>query len=249
MLDLLESLDIHDSISDAEAMSCVNVKSKGAYGEYYNFLAAGGFAARDRNRLQKTPAMAELVSAMRIPDHGLLSHILQRVPSFASFVRELKLGVSLTRADVGIREDAFRTYVGLAEMACIGMRVHQQGAYATPNNPPPAQFVESALAAFHAVCEGERFAPTGAWLEHLATNYGIHPVHVRQRLAEAHQAGYVQRFFEGSTPETRFQARSIAFLEASQGNLAVRKINLYYGDFLLPGRASVSIRLSTGANS
>lgn len=249
MLDLVESLDAHDSVSDVDAMSCVNVKSQSAYGEYYNFLAAGGFASRDSNQLQKTPVMAELVSAMRIPDHGALSRALQRVPSFASFVHALKLGVPLTRADASLREDAFRTYAGLAEMACIGMRVHQNGAYATPNNPTPAQFVEPALAAFDAVRKGERFALTGTWLEHLATVHGIHPVHVRQRLAEAHQAGYIQRFFEGSTPETRFQARSIVCLEINQGKLAVRMTNLYYGDFLLPGRASVSLRLSVGAKS
>lgn len=103
MLDLLDSLDANDSIPDADAMSRVNVKSKSAYGEYYNFLAAGGFAARDRNQLQKTPAMAELVSAMRIRDHGALAAVLQRVPSFASFVGDLKLGVPLTRTDAGLR--------------------------------------------------------------------------------------------------------------------------------------------------
>ena len=249
MLDLLSTLSEKGSISDAEAMSCANVKSKSAYGEYYNFLGAGGFATRDRDQLQKTPAMEELIGALRIPDHGALSHSLQEVPSFASFVRNLELAVPLSQVDARLRQDAFRTYAGLAELACIGIRIHGQGVYATPYNPTPAQFVEPALSAFDAVRRGERFALTGAWLEHLATVHGIHPIHVRQRLAEAHQAGYVQRFFEGSTPETRFQGRFIACLEGTQGRLAVRMTNLYYGDFLLPGRASVSIRLSVGANS
>ena len=190
MLDLLETLSDRDSISDADAMSCVNVKSKSAYGEYYNFLAAGGFATRDRNQLHKSPAMEEIVSALRIPDHGALSRSLQRVPSFASLVRNLKLAFPLTRADAGLREDAFRTYVGLAELACIGMRVHEQGVYATPNNPTPAQFVEPALSAFDAVRRGERFALTGG-LAGTPRNRVRHPPHSRPTATRRGTSGWI----------------------------------------------------------
>jgi len=252
MLDLLEALNSRESMSHAEAMSCINVKSKSTYGEYNNFLAAGGLVTKDRDQLHKTPAMGDLVSSMHTPDHEGMSKAFQRVPSFASFALKLKLSVPLTQDDSGLRKDAFRTYAGLAELACIGMRVHEQGSYAlyaTPTNPTPNQFVGFAIGAFDAIRKGERFALAGEWLERLATANGIHPVHAKQRLAEAHQAGYMRRFFEGSTPETRFPTKSIHCLETRQGKLAVRIINLYYGDFLLPGRASVSIRLlSIGAD-
>ena len=249
MLDLLEALSVSDALSDEEAMTCVKVKSRSGYGEYYNFLVAGGFATKGRGQLLKEPELDSLLAHLRIPNHVDLSQSLQRVPSFSSFVDKLQLTVPLKQTDAKLRQDAFRTYAGLAELACIGMRIHGRGVYATPNNPTPAEFVKPAMSAFSVVRKGERFALTGAWLEYLAMEHGIHPIHVRQRLAEAHQAGYVQRFFEGSTPETRFQARSIACLESNQDGLALRMTNLYFGDFLLPGRASVSIRLSAGASS
>ena len=249
MLDLIETLGEGDAISDPDAMSRVRVKSSSGYGEYYNFLVAGEFATRDRGLLVKLPALDELLESMRTLEYPAMSFYLQRVPSFSSFVKKLALGVPLKRTDAGLRPDAFRTYAGLTELAAIGVRIHERGVYGTPNNPTPAHFIEPALSAFNAVRRGERFALTGAWLEHLATDHGVHPIHARQRLAEAHQAGYIQRFFEGSTPETRFQGSSIPCLENTVGGLTIRTTNLYYGDFLLPGQASVSIRLSDGAKA
>ena len=248
MTDLIQILEQQD-LSDDQAMSSIKVKSKSTYGEYYNFLVAGGLAQRVQRTLSGTPALSILLDSMRSFDYLAIGKALEQVPSFYIFIQSLRQGEGLDQAASGLRKDAFRTYAALAELACVGVRIQGQAVYGTPNNPIPAQFVPPAISAFDAVRRGERFALAGAWLEHLAANDGIHPVHVRQRLAEAHQGGYLHRFFEGSTPETRFQTRSICCLHAEAGAIGVRIANLYFGDFLYPGRASVSIRLSAGATT
>ncbi len=53
----------------------------------------------------------------------------------------------------------------------------------------------------------------------------------------------LERYTEGSTPETQYERHNMATLEVSKGSATVREVNLYHGDFLIPGKASVSIRL------
>ena len=247
MLQLILGLHERESIPDEDAMALAGVKSKSGYGEYYNFLLAGGFVTRKSATLAKAAPLDDLVSSIRTTDYKRMSKFFQRVPSFREFYQKLAVGEPLAANVAGLRRDAFRTYSGLAEIACTAMRIFDQGIFATPNSPTPTQFVEPAIAAFDAVRMGEKFALTGAWLERLALNSGIHPIQARQRLAEAHQAGYIQRYFEGSTPETRYGTRTFAYVDIDSVSPSIRMMNLYYGDFLLSGRASVSIRLVAGA--
>ena len=87
---------------------------------------------------------------------------------------------------------------------------------------------------------------TGQWLEAMAREHGIHPVMARNRLNEAHQAGYLQRYTEGSTPETRFEKHTMSYLNLKNGIPVIENINLYQGDFLLQDRASVSLKIIEG---
>ena len=50
-------------------------------------------------------------------------------------------------------------------------------------------------------------------------------------------------FETASTPETRFERHNICVLEISGRTMGIREFNLYHGDFLIPGKASVSLRL------
>ncbi len=78
-----------------------------------------------------------------------------------------------------LEKDSFRSYGNLAEICGLCVRFVDQGIFSTPNNPRLAEFVGSALEAYEAVRAGEGFALTGAWLEKLAIQYGIHPVRAR----------------------------------------------------------------------
>lgn len=249
MLRLVTALHESEEVPDETAMSVAKVKSVSSYGEYYNFLAAGDFAEHERGALRKSESLDEFFVALREGDHPKIAELLGRVASFRSFLNRLSVGAGLEQGESGLRKDSFRSYSNLAEICCLGVRFVDRGIFGTPNNPRPAEFVEPALEAYETVRAGESFALTGMWLERLAVQHGIHPVRARQRLAEGHQGGYVRRFFEGSTPDTRFENRTMQILEVDQGYPIVRTVNLYHGDFLMPGRASVSIKLSKGGES
>ena len=249
MLRLLDALYESGEVSDNTAMSIAKVRSISSYREYYNFLAAGEFATHKNEMLRKTERLDDLFMAMQEGDRPKISEMLGRVVSFRLFLDKLSVGTALRQGESDLRKDCFRSYSNLAEICCMGIRFVDLGIFGTPNNPRPSEFVEPALKAYEAVRAGESFALTGLWLEKLAIQYGIHPVRARQRLTEGHQGGYVRRFFEGSTPDTRFENRTMQILQVDQGHPIARTVNLYHGDFLLPGRASVSIKLLKGGES
>ena len=246
MLNFMVKLESTGALSDEEGLSITRVRTNSAYGEYYKFLLAGHFADRKYPGLVKTNLLDQFMKAVRERSYVELNEFLIGVPSFKQFSGKLALGNPLTRKASGVRTVAFPTHCTLAELCCVGVRLAEDGIYGTPWNPTPADFVSSALQAYEEVRAGEDFALTGAWLECLVKRFGVHPVYVRQRLSEAHQGGYLRRYFEGSTPETRYENRNVHVLEIDGETPVIRKSNLYYGDFLMPGRASVSIKLSPG---
>ena len=246
MLNLMVKLENSGSLSDEEGLSITRVKTDSAYSQYYKFLLAGHFADRKHSRLIKTNLLDQLMKTVREKSYVKLNELLIGVPSFRQFSDKLTLGDPLTREASGIRTVAFPTYCTLAELCCVGVRFAEDGIYGTPRNPTPADFVSPALRAYEQVRAGEDFALTGDWLECLVKRFGVHPVYARQRLSEAHQGGYLRRYFEGSTPETRYENRNIHVLEIDGETPIIWKSNLYYGDFLMPGRASVGIKLSPG---
>ena len=244
MLKLMLKLENVDSLSDEEGLSITRVKTDSAYSQYYKFLLAGHFADRKHSGLVKTNLLDRFMKAVRERSYVELNEFFTGVPSFKQFLGKLTLGDPLPREASGVRTVAFPTHCTLAELCCVGVRLAEDGIYGTPWNPTPTDFVPSALQAYEEVRAGEDFALTGAWLEYLVKRFGVHPVYARQRLSEAHQGGYLRRYFEGSTPETRYENRNVHVLEIDGETPVIRKSNLYYGDFLMPGRASVSIKLS-----
>ena len=125
----------------------------------------------------------------------------------------------------------------------MAFRIPEEGVYAAFVMPSLEKFVDIAIDAFEKNRKGERYVLTGLWLEAMAREHDVHPIHARNRLNEAQAAGIIDRFTEGSTPETRFDSHTLNVLEVKNGVPTVRKICLYHGDFILPGKASVSIRL------
>ena len=241
-----------EPIPDVEGMNLAKVNKASAYSSYRRFLTAGGFAVRHDGILERTEILNTLIESMKTLAFAEMRILLSKVESFGEFLNLLKARKVLTLNDSGLRNAPFRTYCTLAEMCCAGVRLLEDDGiyviYATPGNPPPDEFARKAVEAYDAVRLGEAFALTGSWLEYLAKHSGIHPVQACQRLAEAYHGGYLHRFFEGSTPETRYEKRNIQVLYTNGGVLEVRKVNLYHGDFLMPGRASGSIKVLRGDN-
>ena len=230
-------------VSDHDGMSVVGVRSMQTYVQYFRFLLAGNFVTRRAGRLIGTERLSALLRSMATSAFDDIRGLLAGVASFEGLLSRLNVGTPLTKEESGLRTVAYAPYCALAEACCAGVFLAGSGIFATPRNPPPDQFAAQATQAYDAVRGGEDFALTGAWLEHLVRNMGIHPVRARQRLAEAQQGGYVRRFVEGSTPETRYENRTLHVLHMEGRVPGLQRINLYHGDFLIPGRAAGSIRL------
>ena len=246
MLRLLGALYRAGSLSTEEGMTAAGVGSESAFAEYGRFLVAGDFASRKSGLLRKRAELDELMHAMMARDWSAVSRLLRGVHSFQVFVDALRVGEARSRGELALRGGAYAAYCAMAEIATVGVRLAREGIFGTLRDPSAKDFSRLALAAYEAVREGEELALTGRWLEYLARKEGVHPVHARERLAEAHQAGYVRRYFEGSTPDTRYEDRTLQVLDLDRGMPMVRTVNLYHGDFLLPGRAAVSVRLVPG---
>ena len=230
-------------LSDDEGLSLTETKSPRSYDQYYRFLVAGGMANRDGDTVEGTDTLLRMNGALLGLDYREIRDLLCRVPSLGAFFEALDQKGPITRETAPVRESAFSGYCAFAEMCCAGIRFGPNSLFATPANPALDAFVGLAVRAYESVRHGEEFALTGEWLEHLVTEDRIHPVTVRHRLAEAHQARTLRRFFEGSTPETRYRDRSFQVLEIVENQPQLRPANLYYGDFLLRGRASTRIRV------
>lgn len=231
-------------LSDDAAMRVVGTMADRTYAEYHRFLVAGGLASRSGRTTKGTESLRALLLALRQLDFERIRSFLAQVPSLGDFLESLTTEGRVERKGARALGRVFSGYSSLAEMCCAGIRLDRDTIYATRENPVPERFTISALTAYDSVRGSDAFAVTGQWLECLAREHSIHPVHVRQRLAEARQAGLLHRYFEGSTPETRHPDRKVQILLVEGGEPHLREVNLYHGDFLQPGQASASLRLS-----
>lgn len=241
-LRLLSVLE-EEPLSDEAGMRIVGATADRAYAEYHRFLVAGGLAVRVGRTTRGADSLRALLTALRQLDFDRIRGFLAQVPSLGDFLESLANEGRVERTASRALNRVFSGYSSLAEMCCAGIRFDRDAIHATKENPVPERFVENALTAYDSVRGSEAFAVTGRWLECLAREHHIHPVRARQRLAEARQAGLLDRYFEGSTPETRFPDRKFQALVVEGGEPGLREVNLYHGDFLQPGQAAASLRL------
>ena len=85
----------------------------------------------------------------------------------------------------------------------------------------------------------------GRWLETLAVDYGIHPWEARRRLEALRERGILDYKTHGAPTAPHFEQHYMAALgDGVQAPFfTLRKIHLYHGDFLIPGKRSVGLRL------
>lgn len=249
MIHLIDALNRHDAIEDSAAMKILGIKTSKRFREYSNFLIAGSFATRSEEQIQKTELLDTLCAALRNRAWPEISKCLEKVPSFERFIRELEVGTPMPRDSISsISKSAYPTYRTLAEIACATLEIPEKGLYATPTRPDVRTFSQYAIQAYESVSAGEEYILVGEWLEYLVQRHGIHPIIARERLEEARTAGYLERYTEGSTPETQFGRHNMSCLDVKGSDVSVMTINLYEGGFIIPGKASVSILLQEPSN-
>ena len=246
MLALMQKIASASVLDGASALSAEGISGTRSKTEYGGFLIAGGFARWTDWGIEKTGILDQLLEAMRNSDWDAVREHFLRVPSLERLWRTLRVGNPITARNEGVASRGFRNYCDLLEASRAALHIHDEGAYATPADPKPHKFAESALRAYDHARNGRPYALTGSWLEELARQDGIHPLNAKERLEQAQAAGVIHRYFEGSTPESRYDAHRFCALLRTNGELRLERILLYRGDFLMPGKSTVSIRLVRG---
>jgi len=248
LLKLIEALADRVTLSPSDALAALDLKSKSQLEDYRNFLTSGNFIKGAEVALVKTSALDDLWKALTIGDHSGAAALMLTVPSFRRFMDAVASGNASEVHNESVGQRSLSTYIALAELVTLAMAIPDERIYATSSNPKPAEFAEFALKAYSTLSHGaEDYVLTGTWLEVLVRDFGVHPVVSKNRLEEAQVAGHLQRYTEGSTPETGYGRHRLYLLEMKNGRPIIRRIALFEGDFLIPGKSSVSIRLTRGS--
>ena len=242
MIRLICALDDRLEMTRSEVAEALG--RRGARGdEYRRFLQSADLVSINAGRWRAGGLLSRLSAALRHERVDEVREILLTVPSFAAFsnsVGELAVGSAL---DVSTMGRGAATYRVLGEMTLICASIADVGIFPTPTVPDVAAFAGIAVRRFSELDRGDGLIATGAWLESLIRADGIHPEIARRRLQQASEMGLLRRSIEGSTTEVRFDDRMVHVLRVRSGRPVVEPVRLYRGDYLIPGKASVSLRL------
>lgn len=241
LFDLIVMLDDQQTLTEEAVRKGVGSNAKSAAKEYQRFLRSGELIPPDS--WSATPELQKLAIALRQNDLAMAGRIFATVPSVARFFD------SLANTDIGQRWDSSvinrgaSGYMALGEVLLAGASVTKSAYYPTPMRPTAKEFPRMALEAFRALDTGGGLISTGAWLERMIVQFGVHPELSRELLMEASAAGLLQRSTEGSTTDTRHDEHRISVLRVKDGHPTVESAHLYRGDYLIPGKSSSSIRI------
>jgi hypothetical protein len=241
LFDLIVMLDDQQTLTEEAVRNVVGSKAKSAAKEYQRFLRSGGLIPPDS--WSATPKLQKLAIALRQNDLAMAGGIFATIPSVARFFD------GLAHTDIGQPWDSsvinrgVGGYMALGEILLSGASVTKSAYYPTPARPTPREFPPLALEAFRTLDTGGGLISTGAWLERMIVQFGVHPELSRELLMEASAAGLLQRSTEGSTTDTRHDEHRISVLRVKDGHPIVESVHLYRGDYLIPGKSSSSIRI------
>jgi hypothetical protein len=241
LFDLIVMLDDQQMLTEEAVRNIIGSKAKSAAKEYQRFLRSGELIPPDS--WSATSELQKLAIALRQNDLAMAGGIFATVPSVARFFD------GLAHTDIGRPWDSsvinrgVGAYMALGEILHVGASVTKSAYYPTPVRPTAREFAHLAFEAFRALDTGGGLISTGAWLERMIVQFGVHPELSRELLKEASAAGSLQRSTEGSTTDTRHDEHRISVLRVKDGHPTVESVYLYRGDYLIPGKSSSSIRI------
>ncbi len=212
--------------------------------EYRRFLRTGGLVVLGDGEWvagKRIPFLAAALRNERVED---VREALLEVPSFKRFGDMLQ-GLSRGEAlDGKPLRRGLATYRTLGEVTLLCASVSMNRIYATPNSPEPEEFANIVLRRFPSLDrDGSGLVATGEWLEDLLQHEGIHPEVARRQLRAASELGLLRRSTEGSTTQLRHRDRVVHVLRTDSAEPVVERVFLYRGDYLIPGKASASLRI------
>ena len=241
---LICALDDEEEMSEPRVMELLGVRSPRGGSEYRRFLSSADLVSVTDGNWKAEPPIQPLSAALRNERTEELRDVLLNAPSFSTFAAHIgqsKVGSALDLSGVVAR--GTNNYRILGEITLLCALVRTEGVYPTPTTPDAATFARTALDRFTELDRGEGLIATGAWLESLIRNDGIHPEIARRRLDEASTKGLLRRSTEGSTTQIRFDDHVVHVLRTDAGMPVVTPIHLYRGDYLIPGKGSTSLRI------
>ena len=243
LIRLVDRLDTHRELALGNVMELLGVRTPSGLKDYRRFLQSGQAIILGDNTWTAAPSLSILAIALRNVDIPGVRATLREFPSYAALAQAIEqqaIGVPIEPEVFG---RAAATLTAWAELTGLGAHVHGTGFFATPTVPNDAAFAEVATTAFEGVRGDGRWVATGRWLEQLIVRDGIHPNITRLRIQTASAAGLIKTTTEGSTTETQYDSHAVKVLDVRDGVPVVGTEYLYRGDFLIPGKASSSVRI------
>lgn len=237
----------HRKITRDEGQRTLEVTWQDEYLRYERFLSSGGLIIVEGDEVSAAPSLQRLKSALAGGDLGSALGELRAVPSYDALLRDLGARRAVQRDDpsLPVAQKALVTYLMISEALGAVVEVRDVGIVCTDAAVDPPAFAALARTVYEklALETGSEWVLTGKWLEDLATAHAVHPVVARRLLGEAREAGHIEVYFEGSTPDQRFDAHALWILVSGVDVPQLVKRPLYHGDFLVPGTAAVRLKV------
>lgn len=240
---LIDKLEIRQQLPVNEVMTSLGVRTASGLSDYRRFLESGKTIFVDEGSWSAAPPLSRIAVVLQNADVDELRKELRLFPSYVELERVLSQEAVGGAFDATTFGRAAYTYTALAELAELGASVQGKGFFVTPRDPGDDEFAKIAVSAYDRLELGGNWVATGRWLEELIVNDGIHPVVARRRLQSAANRGLVKRVTEGSTTETGHDRQTLRTLALKDGVPYVKVEYLYRGDFLIPGKASSSLKI------
>ena len=243
MIALIDRLETQQQLSIEDVLGILGISGEARALEYWRFLVSGNVVSKVHNNWQATSALRPIAIAARHGSMREFRECLLTIPVFRALAERFsahETGSGISLSELG---RARATYGALAEVTGLGARVQGRGLFGTPRDPSIAEFSDIAVETYNQLKRQSDWVSTGQWLEHLIAEEGIHPEIARRQLQTCSERGLVRRITEGSTAQTSYDLHSLRVLDVAEGTPFVRTVHLYRGDFLIPGKASSSIKL------
>ena len=243
LLRLICALDDGQEMNQRRVMEILDSRNPRGGSEYRRFLSSANLVSVVNGNWRAESSIRSVSAALRNERVEELRDALREAPSFAAFANLIEQSPVGRTVDLSGLGRGATTYRILGEIMHLCAPVHGEGVYPTSATPTAAAFGQVALERFSELDRGDGLVSTGDWLESLIRENGIHPERARRLLDEASAQGILRRSTEGSTTQVRFDDHVVHVLRADSGDPVVRPVHLYRGDYLIPGKGSVSLRI------
>lgn len=243
LLRLVCELDDAQQMNEDGVVQIVQTKHARGFQEYERFLLSGGFITKSGETWTAEPPLMDMSAALRNENVDIVRSLLSTTPSFHDFMGLLGnagVGHPLETEFAGRSSSTYRT---LGEIVHVCAAVRGKGIFSTATALDAKGFAEIAVKRFRQLDKGDGLVSTGKWLETLVEEDGIHPEVTRKLLEEARQRRLLRRSTEGSTMQMRFRTHIVHVLRVVSGVPTVVPVHLYRGDYLIPDKASASLRI------